>query len=291
MRDVTSKQRNMGRAAMAITGILWGLAGVCVKSVTWSAMSLMASRSVLSLLILFVAKGSFKVNFKKENVLSGAMTTCTGILYVLAIKLTTAGTAIVLQYVAPILILVYSILFQKYKAKLSEILIVLAVFGGCVLSFADTLDPTRLLGNLLGLLSGVTFAAMIIIMNGADSDADDCLIISNALSFIICLPFFITDSSVVFDFHNVFWVLVFGIFQYGIANLIFARTIKWVDKIEASLILTLEPITNPIPVAILCGEKMGTLATIGFIMVIVFVTLYILLPTIEKRFGRKDIEQ
>ena len=280
--DVNKKVNNTGRILLVITAILWGLAGVCVKSIEWGSMSLMAVRSLISLVMLFAVKRSFKISLSKANIFGAIMMSATGMLYVEAIKLTTAGTAIVLQYVAPILVFVYSVVFQKKKARLSEALITLAVFGGCVLSFADSLDPTRVVGNLLGLASGITFAAQIIIMNDEDSDSDDCLLISNFISFVVCVPFLFFDKSLVFDVKNIVWVLVLGVFQYGMANILFSRGIKKVDKIEASLILTIEPIFNPIPVALICGEKMGPLALIGSAIVIVFVSLYGLLPKLQK---------
>lgn len=281
--EISKKEHNLGRLFIVLTALLWGLAGVCVKSITWSSFSLMAVRSVISLLMLSAVKKSFKAKLSKTNILGAVAMSATGILYVEAIKLTTAGTAIVLQYIAPILVFLYAVIFQKRKAKLSEAVITLAVFGGCVLSFADSLDPTRIVGNILGLLSGITFAAQIIIMNNENSDSDDCLYLSNIISFAICFPFMFFDKNLSFDLKNIVWVLILGIFQYGLANILFSRGIKRVDKIEGSLLLTIEPIFNPIPVAVFCGEKMGKLAICGFAVVVFFVTLYGLLPVLEKK--------
>ncbi len=281
-----------GRALMVATAILWGLAGVCVKSISWSTMSVVAARSVLSLIMLFAAKyfteRTVKIRFTFWNVMGALMMSATGMLYVESIKLTTAGTAIVLQYIAPILVFLFAVIFQHRKVKLSELLITVAVFGGIVLSFADDLDATHVVGNLLGLASGFTFAGQIIIMNREDTDSGDSLLISCILSFVIALPFAFFDHSLSFDFKNVLWVLILGIFQYGLANVLFGFGIQKIDKVEASLILTIEPIFNPIPVAIICGEKMGTLAIIGFFIVIFFVTLYGLLPTIEAKRKAKE---
>ena len=287
MEQISKKEHNIGRLCIASTAILWGLAGVCVKSISWSSFSLMAVRSLISLFMLVTVKKSFKAKLSKANILGAVAMSATGILYVEAIKLTTAGTAIVLQYIAPILVFLYSVVFQKRKAKLGEAVITLAVFGGCVLSFADSLDPTRIAGNILGLLSGVTFAAQIIIMNGENSDSDDCLYLSNIMSLVFCFPFMFFDKTLSFDKTNIIWVLILGIFQYGLANILFSRGIKRVDKVEASLLLTIEPIFNPIPVAIICGEKMGRLAIAGFAVVVAFVTLYALLPAIEKKMKAK----
>lgn len=285
--ELNKKNRNAGRFLLAAAAVLWGLAGVCVKSITWGAMSQIAVRSFLSLLLLLAFKRSLRLRFTARNILGAVMMSLTGILYVLSIRLTTAGTAIVLQYIAPILVFLYAVLFQHRRPKAAEIVLTLAVFGGIVLSFADSIDGTRILGNLLGLASGVTFAAQIVIMNHESTDSRDSLIISCMLSLAVSVPFLFFDNALIFDAKNIFWLLMLGIFQYGLANALFGIGIQKVDKVEGSLILTIEPIFNPIPVAIICHETMGFLALLGSAVVIVCVTLYGLLPTIEERCRKK----
>ena len=207
----------------------------------------------------------------------------TGVLYMSAIKLTTAAPAIVLQYVAPILVFLFSVVFQKRRPKLYETLIVLAVFGGCVLSFSDKLDGGHLLGNLLGLLSGFALAGQIIIFSDPRADSNEGMYFSNILSFLTCAPFLFFDKALAFSPQIVMWVLILGVFQYGLANICYARGCHKIDQIETSLLLTLEPIFNPIPVWLVTGEKMGPRALAGFFIVIAAVTLYGLLPLLEKR--------
>ena len=221
-----------------------------------------------------IYKGSFKIKLTKTNVLGAIAMSLCGILYIFAIKLTTAGTAIVLQYIAPILVFLYSVIFQKRKASVVEVVFTFTTFLGCVLSFADTIDMSHLLGNILALLSGFAFAAQIIIMNRKDSDSQDAMMLANIICFIVCFPTLFFDSNLVFDAKNIIWILVLSIFQYGLGNILFSIGIKYVDKIEGSLLLTIEPIFNPIPVAILCNEKMGPLSILGFIIVIISTTCY-----------------
>ena len=122
-------------------------------------------------------------------------------------------------------------------------------------------------------------------MNGEDCDAQDAIMISNTMCFLICVPFLFTET-LAWTPKNIFWLLVMGIFQYGLANVLFSRGIHHVDPVEASILLTLEPIFNPIPVAILCEEKMSTLAIIGSVIVIVSVTLHGLLPRFSQASDR-----
>lgn len=276
-------QQAQGRLLIIGTALLWGLAGVCVKSIPWNSMSIMAARCGIGIIMLGINKKSFKLRFNKHTFIGSVMMSLTGILYMMSIKLTTAATAIVLQYIAPILVFLFTVIVQKVRPKLIETVIVIAVFGGCFLSFADQLDATHIIGNLLGLLSGVTFAGQIIIFSDKKADSAEGMYLSNVMSFIICVPFMFFDKNMVFDRKTLFWVFVIGVFQFGFANICYARGCRKINKIETSLLLTIEPVFNPIPVWLVTGEKPGPLALAGFAVVIIAVTLYGLLPTIGKR--------
>lgn len=266
--------KTKGRLLLVFAALFWGLAGVCVKSISWSATSIICIRSIISLIMLSIYKKSIKIKFSKNNILAAIFMSSCSILYIFAIKLTTAGTAIVLQYIAPILVFLYAVIFQKRKANILELILTLTTFLGCVLSFADNIDMTHLLGNILALLSGFAFAGQIIIMNRQDSDSQDAMMLSNLLCFVLFLITIFFDTNLVFDSKNIIWILILSIFQYGLGNILFSIGIKMVDKIEGSLLLTIEPIFNPIPVAIICNEKMGPLSILGSIVVIVSTTLY-----------------
>lgn len=270
---------------LVATALMWGLAGVCVKSLTWGAGSIIAVKSLLSMILVAAATRKIKFRFTKENVAVVLLMVATCSLYTIAIKLTTAGTAIALQYINPILVLLYGIVFQKRKPRPIEIILVFAVFAGCVLAFADTLDFTHILGNALAIVSGFCLAGEIIIMSGGKCDNESCTVWSNGLSFLIFLPLLLTDKALTFDTKNVVWILISGLIQFGLANILYAKGIRKVDQVEAALILTIEPVFNPIPVAIFCGEMMGPLAIAGSVIVIISIIIYTLLPRFTKHAG------
>lgn len=281
MKKISTKTQ--GRFLILSTALLWGLAGVCVKSIPWNSLSIMASRCAIGIIILGINKRSFKIHFNKKTLFSSLMMSLTGLLYMMSIKLTTAATAIVLQYIAPIFVFLYTVIFQKVKVKIREAVIVFAVFGGCILSFADGLDPTHISGNILGVLSGISFAGQIILFSDKETDSDEAMYLSNVISFLVCFPFMFFDKALIFNSKVIFWVIILGVFQYGLANICYAKGCHKINKIETSLLLTIEPIFNPIPVWIVTGEKMEPLALAGFFIVIFSVTLYGLLPVIEQK--------
>lgn len=268
------KNKTKGRILIILTAVLWGLAGVCVKSIPWSPFCIMCARCALSMLIIGISRRSFKMRINKITLLGSVMESLTGIFYMTAIKLTTAATAIVLQYTAPVWVFLYTAAVQRVKPRLRQVLITLCVFGGCALSFADELSPGSLLGNLLGLASGFTFASQIIVFSREDADAGSGLMLGNLISVLVCLPFFFFDRNLDFSVSTLFWVLVLGVFQYGLANLCYSRGCTLLPQTETSLLLTIEPIFNPIPVWLVTGEVPGPLALTGFGVVIAGVTAH-----------------
>ena len=266
------------------TALLWGLAGVCVKSICWSSLSIMAVRCLASLLTMGAMRKSLRVRITKKNVICAALAASTGILYMMGIKNTTAGTAIVLQYTAPILVLIFNTIFYRKKPDAREIIIVLAVFAGCILSFADDMGAGHLLGNVLSLASGVTYALQIMMFSRDGVDAEDCMMLSNMMGFIVCVPFIFFDKGIAATTPStLLWLAIMCIFQYSVANILYSRGCKSVSDIECSLLLTIEPIFNPIPVAIFCGETMGRKALIGFAIVIAGILAYTLTSASKKQ--------
>lgn len=264
-----------GRIYIILTALLWGLAGVCVKSISWNSLSIMTARSVVSAISLGLFRRSFRMRFTKNNLLAALFNSMTGILYMMGIKNTDAATAIILQYTAPIFVLLFSIVFGGRKPSRREVIIVIAVFFGCVLSFADKMGEGHLLGNLLSLASGMSYAAQIVVFSRPETDSGDSMMISNFISLLICAPFMFFDPAVPATTPTVaVWLAIMCVFQFSLANIFYSLGCKLVSDIECSLLLTIEPIFNPIPVAIFCGEHMGPLAFAGFVIVLAGITMY-----------------
>lgn len=282
-KSVSVSEKNRGRLMILGTALLWGLAGVCVKSICWNSMSIMAVRSLVSLLTMAAVRKSFRVRLTKKNAICAALAASTGILYMMGIKNTTAGTAIVLQYTAPILILIFNIIFFHKKPDAKEIIIVIAVFFGCVLSFADDIGSGHMLGNILSLASGVTYAVQIMMFSRDGVDSEDCIMLSNMIGFAVSVPFAFFDKGIADTTSTtLIWLAVMCIFQYSVANILYSRGCKLVSDIECALLMTVEPIFNPIPVAIFCGETMGRKALIGFVIVIAGILVYTLTSQKQK---------
>ncbi len=278
-----------GNLIILVTALLWSTGGFLIKFIPWGTLSIASLRGLAGVAFLLAVrllrrrKGKVQpVRFSRYNVAAGAAMFTTSALFLAANKLTTAANAIVLQYIAPILILLYTAFVQKRKPTKAEVLLTILVFFGCVLAFSDKLGGSGTLGDCLALLSGFSFAALILISQKKETQAEDGQIIGCGMSFIVGLPFLLTDQSIAFVPENIAAMLALGFLQYSLPSFLFAKGVKMTHPLAASIILTAEPIMSPVWVFLFLGELPGTLAIVGFVLVISAVTLQSLIPLLRK---------
>ena len=65
-----------------------------------------------------------------------------------------------------------------------------------------------------------------------------------------------------------------GVFQVAVAYILLTIGLKTTPPVTASLVSGIEPVLNPILVAVFYGEKMGSMALIGAAIVIGGVIVY-----------------
>ncbi len=280
-----------GNLLILATALLWSTGGVLIKFIPWGSLSIASLRGLISVSVLLLLRllqsrrhgqRMRPVRFTRYNVAAGVAMFATSALFLASNKLTTAANAIVLQYIAPILILLYTALVQKRRPSKAEILLSVLVFLGCVLAFADKLGGNGTLGDLLAILSGFCFAALILLSQNKNTQAEDGQIIGCGMSFLFGLPFLLTDPTFSLAPDTAAAMLALGLLQYTLPSVLFAKGVKLTRPVSASIILTVEPIMSPVWVFLFLGELPGTLAILGFVLVISAVTLQSLIPLLRK---------
>ena len=63
-------------------------------------------------------------------------------------------------------------------------------------------------------------------------------------------------------------LVILGVFQVAVAYILLTIGLKTTPSVTASLVSGIEPVLNPILVAVFYGEKMGSLALVGAAVVI-----------------------
>lgn len=184
-----ARQPRPNGAAALLTfaaGLSWSFTGMFTKLVGWSSFTLAGVRAIFALLVLGLARGSFRVRPNRGMWLSAVGVTVTSLLFLSAARLTTAANAIVLQYTASIFVILYMLLFKKQRPLKSELVAAFFVMLGVCLCFAGGLEGGRLLGNILGLCSGVTFAMMFLANRYSGNDPLDNVYFGTLASRALC---------------------------------------------------------------------------------------------------------
>ena len=256
---------------LVVTAIMWSLGGILVKSVNAHPLAISGTRSAISCLIILLYVKKPKFNWSFPQIAAGIAYASMVICFVAGTKLTTAANAILLQYTAPIFVALLSTWILKEKPKAIDWVTIAVVIGGMVLFFLESLNAKGLAGNILALLSGVSYALFTVLMrlqkNGSTIES---VILGNAITAIIGMPFLFTAVP---DTKGWLFLVILGVVQLGIPYILFSKAIKDATALEASLITMIEPILNPIWVILIIGEIPGILSIIGGIIVIATVTI------------------
>lgn len=264
-------KRTKALAALVATAILWSFGGVLIKLVNWNPIAIAGMRSAIAALLHLAIMRNVRIKWSLSKIGCALAYSATVIAFVSANKLTTSANAILLQYSAPIFVALFSIWFLKERPKLLDWISIAAVLGGMILFFLDDIKPGNMLGNILAIFSGITFATMIVLMRSQKSEAPlESAFLGNVITAVIGIPFMFQSMP---DAKSWLGLGLLGIFQLGLAYVFYSYAIKHVTAMEGVLIPVIEPILNPVWAAIVLSEVPGKWALIGGLIVISAITL------------------
>ena len=262
---MTDKMKAM--LLMAATALIWSSGGLAIKLVQWNPMAITGFRSGLAALtMLFLFRGKLTLHFSPIQI--GAALGYAGLLVtnVVATKWTTSANAILLAYTAPVYVALLAPWLLKEKTQRSDWLFIGITIGGMVLFFLDRLSPTGLWGNIIAMGSGISYAIFTLFMRAQkDASPVESVILGHCITCMCGIPFMF---EVMPSAESWVGLIYLGILQQGVSLALYTWAIKRLGALEAILIMMLEPIFNPIWVAIGYGELPGFYAVVGGIIVV-----------------------
>ena len=265
-----------GSFCVLLSAIFFSCGGLFYKITPWNSLAICSARSFIALIVIFVYLLIIKHKFvfNKYVVLAALANACTAILYSLANKMTTAGNTIVLQFTMPVYVIIITSLIYKIKPTKLELRTCLFVLIGIIIFFIDSLSAGNMIGNILALVSGVTYALYFIFNKNENSDPFTAILISLVLTSFIGLPQLLKTDIAGSSPNALLAVLGLGLIQQAGGHLMLAYGLKNTPTVTASLLSGLEPILNPILVAIFYNELLTPLSLIGAIIVLVTIISY-----------------
>lgn len=309
MRTINKVQtKNDGAWAMVICAVGWSLAGVFMKYVSINSFAMAGFRSVFAFATIaaltrhfprFVIKTDDGTVDKKATLylwLAASNYAATMILFCLCNKLTYSANAVLLQYTNPAWIILLGPLLLGEKNTRVDYFSIIGVIIGMLLFFADSIfgektaianSSTILLGNILALVSGVTFGLTTIfqrklqLLSASTDDkvtaektssksntAGDAFMIAQIITAIFGLIFVFTSDNGIPDKKSLLFLVLLGVVQMGIPNVAYTIGIKKVRALSASLITMLEPLMNPVWVFLFVHEVPTVFSIIGGVIIL-----------------------
>lgn len=284
-RQMLSNKKPLAVIALIMTAALWSLGGLLIKSVDWNPLGIAGARSLIALLVFlpFVNKCKFRFNWL---MITGAVSySLTTVLFTAANKNTTAANAILLQYTAPVFVIILASIFLKERMTRIDYLCVAGVLAGLALFVAEAMEGGRMLGDFFALLSGFTFAVLAVSMRGQkDANPMESVILGNVINAVVFLPIGFAVSS---PGGGVQWLLVLGLLQLGLSYLLYSFAVRHVSALQTIMLTVLEPLLNPLWVFLATSERPGLLSIAGGILVLGFVMAHSVLKSREGGAARK----
>ena len=270
-------EKRIGELQMLACAVMWSISGILIKYIDWSPLAIAGGRSLISagVVVLYMLSMRMKPVVNKQVIIAGIMLCGCVTCFVTANKLTTAANAIVLQYIAPAFVLIISAVFLKEKLKKMEVAIVASTFMGIILFFVDEIDFGGMLGNFIAICSGLFMAIMFIFNGRLELEARMTgILLAHILTAIIGIPIGFATYETEIAGLDILLILILGIVQLGIPYVLYALAASKISPLSCSLIGMIEPLLNPLWVAIFYGEIPGVFALLGGIVVIASVIIY-----------------
>jgi drug/metabolite transporter (DMT)-like permease len=203
-------------------------------------------------------------------------------LFVLANRLTTAANTIFLQSTAPLYLLVLGPWLLKEPIRRQDVAFMAAVGLGLALFFVSAEAPVAtapdpVTGNILALVSGFFWALTVCglrWMGAADGEHGSpvaAVVSGNITAFLVALPMALPLGP----HQSVDWAVIIylGVFQIALAYVLVTSALRHIAALEASLILLIEPVLNPVWAWVFQGERPGAWALVGGAIILGATTL------------------
>ncbi|MBM7642130.1 DMT family transporter [Streptococcus loxodontisalivarius] len=282
-----------GSLMVLIAGTAWGISGVSGQYLMAHGMNvnlltslrLLISGLVLTLMAYLGQRERFKQMLKSPKTMVGiVLFSLLGLLmnqyaYLNAIKETNAGTATVLQYVTPILILAYVCLKSRQRPSLIELVaIVMAILGTYIMATHGQFNQLAItpLGLFWGLASAVTYSLYILIPAKLIAEWGSLIIIGPAMLVGgVAFPIFTQSWQYPLDLAPRNLLALFGIIVIGtlFAYTVFLKGTTIVGPVKGSLFASVEPIASVFFAVLIMKESFYAIDFLGMLLIILAVVL------------------
>ncbi|QTE67526.1 EamA family transporter [Clostridiales bacterium] len=279
--------RNRSVLCVFLASMCFSTGGLFIKLVPWSPLAINGARNLIGAAVIgiYLLATRHRLVFSQRVFIGALSMIGVTTLFALANKMTTAANTIVLQFTAPVFVILFMAVIYRQKPGRLDVIICFLVLLGVVLFFVDGIQAGNLAGNIIAVLSGICYAGVFMMNTGKNADAISSCFLGQLAAGIIFTPLCFGETD--FSLPVVAAVAALGVVQVGGAYILFSIGIKNTPAVTASLLTGLEPIMNPLLVAAFYGERVSTLSIIGSVIVVCSILTYNVCLTMRKPAGNE----
>jgi len=269
LNEITASDLRLRRARLSLlfAAVLWSLAGIFIKFLSLPPLTIVFYRSLFaSLFFAFFVRRSIAVP-RVALLVSALAYTAAISAFVSANKITTAANAIALQYTAPMFVfMIVHFLFGEKITGASWISLVLGMLGIAVICVGSAGQPDAA-GVMIALLSGLLFSIYMVSLRFLkEFNPGTLTFLNNLVCCLLLLP--LVGSELSLSLKEGWIVAVMGVVQLGIPYWLLSKGLEQISVQEASLIVLIEPVLNPLWVALIVGELPSGATLVGGLCIV-----------------------
>ncbi|HEY1691996.1 MAG TPA: DMT family transporter [Polyangiaceae bacterium] len=280
------RSRAVGVALVLMAAVLWSTGGIGIKSVAGAPLSIAGWRGLFALPVLAgmvvvrarrVGAASLAVPLRSPWAWVGAASYAVMVIcFVVATRLTTAANAIFIQYTSPVYVALLSWPLLRERVTWINALACAGVLAGMVLFFREGLSADARAGNLVAVVSSFGAAGLPLALRADQRSLTGAagghglaaaavapaiaIALGDVVAVVVCAPAMLAAPP---DAHSLVLLAALGLGQIGLPYALYALAVPHLTALEGSLVPTLEPILNPVWVALGTGERPGPMAIVG----------------------------
>jgi drug/metabolite transporter (DMT)-like permease len=250
------------RLQIAASAVLFSTGGAAIKGIGLGGFAVASIRSAIAVPALLFMLPAARRRPRPAVLGLGVFYAATLVFFVLGTKFTTSAAAIFLQSTAPIYVVLLSPRLLGEPVRKSDVVFLLPLVAGLLLFLvagapAQATAPRPALGNTLGALSGLTWALTLLGLrrvgrDGSD-DAASAVVVGNAFACLLTLPWALPLGFIAG--RDLLVLVYLGVIQIGLAYALLTTGLARVRALDASLLLFLEPVLNPVWAFLVHGER------------------------------------
>ena len=259
--------------------LLLSTGSVAIKATSLGAPALAGWRALVIVVFLLLAVRPARQCYDRSLLPAALAHGITTLLFMWGNKLTTAATAIFLQYTAPLYLLLLGPLVLKEPVARRDFAYVGLLLVGMVMLLlhppaARATAPDPLLGGVIAALCGVTWACTTLTMRGLARDpvagfqrTIASIIVANVALALGLLPSYgLADGLPALRDLSI--AAYMGVFQLGLSFILITLGLRRVNALEGALILLIEPVVNPLWVWLVHAEMPGVWSLAGGLLIL-----------------------